>query len=154
MLMVAANLLTPACSGYPTKVLAACAAVTMPRSTATTMPPRSVTPLSPEAEAFYPGAGLASDAHGGWHKQGQWMLPAGWSAEADRVGTFSQLFDMADLVYRAGACALPGVMTPPLVSSDWAVDRGKSSYLGGNLARSLRVNVPHNVPEFRRVSPE
>ena len=30
-------------------------------------------------------------------------------------------------------------LTPPSVSSDWAVDRGKSSYLGGNLARSLRV---------------
>lgn len=37
------------------------------------------------------------------------MLPRGWSAEADRAGSFAPMFEMADLVYRAGACALPGV---------------------------------------------
>ena len=35
-------------------------------------------------------------------------LPLGWDEQADENGIFSQLFEMARVVYHDGACALPG----------------------------------------------
>ena len=74
-------------------------------------PPRSGISLSPEAAAFYPSSTLASGAtdEEGWHMQGQWMLPRGWNAAGDYGGVFTRVFELADVVAREGACALPGV---------------------------------------------
>jgi hypothetical protein len=37
------------------------------------------------------------------------LLPEGWTAEADVGGVFERVFELADLVARENACALPGV---------------------------------------------
>ena len=74
---------------------------------ATTTPPRSSAhlPLNPDAVAFGPEAvpfyGSASSYVNG--------LPLGWSESSDTEGSFVDMFKWARVVYREGACALPGV---------------------------------------------
>jgi hypothetical protein len=54
--------------------------------------------FGPEAVQFY---GSASSYVNG--------LPTGWSESSDTAGTFVDMFKWARVVYREGACALPGV---------------------------------------------
>ena len=62
-------------------------------------------PLNSDAVAFGPEAvqfyGSASSYVNG--------LPTGWSESSDTAGTFVDMFKWARVVYREGACALPGV---------------------------------------------
>ena len=62
-------------------------------------------PLSSDAGAFGPEAvqfyGSASSYVNG--------LPTGWSESSDTAGAFVDMFKWARVVYREGACALPGV---------------------------------------------
>ena len=62
-------------------------------------------PLSSDAVAFGPEAvqfyGSASSYVNG--------LPTGWSESSDTAGAFVDMFKWARVVYREGACALPGV---------------------------------------------
>ena len=114
-------------------------------------PPRSVTRLSLDAAAFYPGAAQlgATTAMDGWQDQGHWQLPAGWNAAADAEGVFQRMFDLADVVARQGACALPGVNIKydNFMSCMWrAVSRGfvsreHAEFVGDGLRSGFTAGV-------------
>ena len=114
-------------------------------------PPRSVTRLSLDAAAFYPGAVQlgATTAMDGWQDQGHWQLPAGWNAAADTDGVYQRMFELADVVARQGACALPGVNIKydNFMSCMWrAVSRGfvsreHAEFVGDGLRSGFTAGV-------------